>query len=457
MRSNDVNDLMKRCQESGKAFYNHNNDQQTTIMPYGVLLPCRSITLLVSVLLATGICRIDCSNRVRQGRDLMTQSIGEAATSVNSDDPVICINQLPTAIDNMLQGAVWNHTQRGVLVQAWNASHNAFSTLYAHDADHFFTPASNNKLPTTTAAYLLLGPQYTHQTKVFASKAAGSGHLSTLCIQTVGDPSITTGSLRQMLQGLAHQLGIAQIDTVQVDDTFFSFDQGTPLPGTWEWDDVSDTDGAQPSAAILDENTWSGTVLPGASVGAPAVITAADPANANALTIVNQITTGAAGQGTSLQAFYKLGDPTLYATGFIAVDADPQAVAASVLLPSQYMANVMSNVLQHELSVSVSGTAVGACPTSGAAEVTVITSEPLSVLMNHTLQVSDNLYAETYMLLLGKLFGDQSPRVGQTGYDTSCYMHLCRAMCEQPYHMLANTTPMCLDCDQVAQQFCPHA
>lgn len=99
-----------------------------------------------------------------------------------------------------------------------------------------FVMASTAKIVTTLAALELLGPRWRWRTHAFATGPVDAGCLrGDLMIVGGGDPRLSSGELRQWLQGLRSQ-GLAEIrGDLVVDRSAFSLQEqdhaGTPLPG----------------------------------------------------------------------------------------------------------------------------------------------------------------------------------------------------------------------------------
>jgi len=126
--------------------------------------------------------------------------------------------------------------------------------VYENPSAHLFsTPASNNKLPTTYASWLALGPEYTFETFVgINSSGEDSNIIVTLC--GANDPSLTTAQLQvaaaavvKAVPELASASVSVRVDNRRSADALF--------PESWEWDDLEFYYGAPPTSVILDGNT----------------------------------------------------------------------------------------------------------------------------------------------------------------------------------------------------------
>ena len=160
-------------------------------------------------------------------------------------------------------------------------------TLYELNADHFFTPASNAKIFTTSLAMATLGPNFRFRTTLETSgKLAVDGHLSgDLVLVGRGDPDLSNrkfpyagkverdGPAEKILAEMAEEAvakGLKEIDgDIVADDSYYPYD---PYPPGWSMGDAFFTFGAPIGAIAFNDNCISVTVLPGTKVGGPANI-----------------------------------------------------------------------------------------------------------------------------------------------------------------------------------------
>lgn len=328
----------------------------------------------------------------------------------------LCPGELGAAVDGVLGAGELNRTAWGVLVAdlpGGNVSAGV-RTLVARGAARFFQPASNNKLLTTSAAFWELGAAARFVTELTAAAAASDAPAAAaaVCLRGGGDPALTAAQLasgtRQLVKAAgAVLLGAAAVDVV-VDSSLYGAAEavGDALPATWELDDVVADYGAAPSAVVVDENTATVEVAPGAAAGVAAVLRfPLNAADAVAAPLENRAVTVAAGEPTELRVAYERGRAALTLLGNVSLDAAaaPRRLVYAVLQPELRAARLVAQTLADagvaHVRPPVRGRCAAAVPTP-AARVTH-RSAPLADLMRWTLKNSDNLYAETFLNQLG--------------------------------------------------------
>jgi len=157
--------------------------------------------------------------------------------------------------------------------------------LYAHNADNYFTPASNTKLYTTALGLAKLGPDFRYRTTL-ESRGTVDAHgrlYGDLILFGRGDPNLSNrrfpysketereGAPEKILGELADQIvarGIRQIEgNVIGDDSYFSSER---YPSGWAIDDMTEGYGAPVSALTVNDNMLFVEVRPGGHEGEPA-------------------------------------------------------------------------------------------------------------------------------------------------------------------------------------------
>lgn len=248
-------------------------------------------------------------------------------------------------------------------------------TLYQHDADNLFNPASNLKLVTAATALSVLGQDSRFRTRMATDgEVDGDGTLhGNLYLVGGGDPSLTTSNLAA---GVA-KLGLSRIEgNIVVDDGVFD---ATRLGPGWAWDDTSADYSAEIDGLTVDENV--------ARLHVTSSGVSANP-NVGYLTIHNATR---AGSNTDLNVDRALGTNVVTVSGTVADAAD---VAVTVHDPALYAGNIVK-WLCHEQGIEVTGAVQRGTVPPQSHEVWNNSSATLIGLERHMLKESDNLYAES--------------------------------------------------------------
>ncbi|GAA3534191.1 D-alanyl-D-alanine carboxypeptidase/D-alanyl-D-alanine endopeptidase [Zobellella aerophila] len=150
----------------------------------------------------------------------------------------------------------------------------------AQGEDLLLKPASTQKLVTTLAAALQLGPDWRYQTHLKTRGQVQDGTLKgDLLIDFVGDPSLTREQLKALLALLAHQ-GIRRIEgDILLNQQQFS---GYNLGNGWSWNDLSVCYSAPVAALILDRNCVQGALYAKSGQDARATVPAHQPVEVSA-------------------------------------------------------------------------------------------------------------------------------------------------------------------------------
>ncbi len=177
-------------------------------------------------------------------------------------------------LDSLLADTALASAQIGVAIYDITAD----SSIYCHDCEKLFTPASNMKLFTSAAALELLGPSYRFKTRFLnTGKIDKKGRIKgDLIIIGGGDPLISgrfRDSITEVLENWADSLiqrGINEIKgDIIIDNSFFT---GSEFGGGWSLDDLSYWYACPISALSFNDNCVDLKFLPGRRVGDPAII-----------------------------------------------------------------------------------------------------------------------------------------------------------------------------------------
>lgn len=295
---------------------------------------------------------------------------------------------------------------------SWGVEVRSLATddlLFASNAHRLLMPASTLKTLTLAVTAERLGWDFTYETRAYPLGTIANGVLDgDVVVVGGGDPSFNDwdGSGTEVFRSWANRLKERGIQTIGgriigVDNVFD--DDG--LGAGWMWDDMAEDYSAAASGLQLNEGTAQVLVRPGTSVGEPAVL-ALKPSHSR-VPLVNGVTTAAAGTPTTLSvgAFARM--PGASIKGAIAIDAAPQTRVVTVGNPTLYFANAVRTTFI-ESGIDVLGGAADADDLTEMPDVSPVAtpivhrSPPLSSLAERLMQLSDNLYAETFLRTLGR-------------------------------------------------------
>jgi D-alanyl-D-alanine carboxypeptidase/D-alanyl-D-alanine-endopeptidase (penicillin-binding protein 4) len=302
----------------------------------------------------------------------------------------LCSAQLATTITRVIQRPTLRSAYWGILVQPLTPSD---SPLYSYNADQLFLPASNAKLLTTAAAMVALKPQFKYQTPVLATGRAPV--LSTLRLIGQGDPSLGDPQLEQIALTLQSK-GIQQIDTLIGDDSKFT---GNLIEPSWAWEDLQGGDGLPINSLMLNGNVRSLQLTPQV-VGQPLKLQWLSSTIPRALMLANQTMTVPASAPEFVETSQD-GDQ-LTVQGQLHAGAAPETIDVPIPQPGiAFLERFRALLNAHHIRVNRLSLATTFTPRLQDYRVTAINSPPLSMLITHINQDSDNFYAEALLRQLG--------------------------------------------------------
>lgn len=315
-------------------------------------------------------------------------------------------------------------------------------TLYTLNADKLFTPASNTKLFTTSAALALVGPDYRFRTTVETTGTLDRyGRLSgDVIIVGRGDPGLSGGALAynprsdragvrsRVLEQLADQLvqrGVKFVDgDVVGDDSYFAFER---YGDGWSQEDMRYEWGAPVSALTINDNVIYLSVLPGDHTGEKAFINVTPLPDYYRLD--NRIMTTPAGTGPrTVTIGREPGSNTLTLWGNMPLDDPGFHETLAIEDPAEFAAQLFRSLLEQRgivvygrtrikhlelanlstFSVTATASAGGGdIPRSFRPAITGLVladyqSQPLMSDLRVINKVSQNLHAELLLRLLGR-------------------------------------------------------
>lgn len=281
--------------------------------------------------------------------------------------------------------------------------------IFEENAEKYFMPASNMKNFTVAAALERLTPDFRFVTSVYApAMPDASGTVKgDLRIFGRGDVSISTrfngGDVFKGIDALVEritQAGVKRIEGgIVADDSYFT---GFPIPGSWEWDDLQWSYGAEVSSLPLNDSVIDISVQSG-PVGYPCSVkmTPYNPV----FRIENKCVTTAAGSRRTLGIHKRLDQNILEISGTMPAGGNYNG-SVSVSRPAELFAALLKQRLQDK-GVMVTRNYRYEKRASNAAmpvsvEIAKLESAPLSVIAAQTMKPSQNMYTETLLWTLGE-------------------------------------------------------
>ncbi|MBE9129088.1 MULTISPECIES: D-alanyl-D-alanine carboxypeptidase/D-alanyl-D-alanine-endopeptidase [unclassified Coleofasciculus] len=316
-----------------------------------------------------------------------------AVEEVSEASGKLCPTNLPQAIEAIANRAEFRYSRWGILIQPLFSN----TTLYSHDADRYFIPASNVKLLTTAAALYRLGSDFRIRTSVYGADTGAD--ITTLRVIGRGDPSLSDEQLKDLAQQLKSH-GIRRVEQLIVDDSYFSEPTINP---SWEWEDINAYYGTAVNSSILNQNAALLTLSP-QQIGRPLNVTWADPVAGRQWQLENNTVTSntsETGSSESVEISGVFGKPLLRIQGQLGVDAEPMLTAVAIPDPTDYFLQHVRNALAAEEIVVVRASVVSDFNSNGEPELAVVESPTLATLLMETNQQSNNLYAEALLRSLG--------------------------------------------------------
>jgi D-alanyl-D-alanine carboxypeptidase/D-alanyl-D-alanine-endopeptidase (penicillin-binding protein 4) len=333
------------------------------------------------------------------------QPVGESRPA----PAIVGVDALQRDLKGLFRAPEFSNAIWGVLVRSLDRD----QTLYSQNAGTLLMPASNMKLVTMSAAAEKLGWDYRFQTRLMSTAPIENGVLKgDLIVIGSGDPSIgargeSTRAFEVWADALKAQ-GISAIDGRIIGDDNALDDEG--LGQGWAWDYLS-AGYATPSGALeFNEGLVQIVIRPGAAAGDPVTFDLR-PAGCG-LTVDSHLVTGPKESGVDFDVRRLPGSLVLHLIGSVPAGRPEVIRTASVDNPTAFFAGVLKTVLAGR-GIAVKGEAVDiddlpqAPDTSGARVLYTHSSPPLAEIGKVMLKVSQNLYADTLLKVVGRAGGEE--------------------------------------------------
>jgi len=287
--------------------------------------------------------------------------------------------------------------------------------VFEHNADQYFSPASNSKLFTTALALDRLGPDYRIKTSLLAAaRPDASGKLAgDLIVYGRGDPTLNArlrgGTIESALEPFVKAIqaaGIKRIDGQLLGDE--SFFRGPPYGGGWAIDDLQSYYGAEISALTFNDNTAEISVKPGLQAGQPAKLSLsiATPL----IVLSNRVTTIAKGGARSIDLYRPLGENVVYVSGKIPLE-DSFKDDITLHRPARIFLELLRDALARR-GIVVGGSTrlldwkdreVSPLTMDKLVETGSIESLPMKDILREIMKPSQNLYTDLLLAHVGEL------------------------------------------------------
>jgi len=246
---------------------------------------------------------------------------------------------LAREIDRVIDSSDLIRTRWGVFVISMKDGR----VLYSRNGDKLFTPASNMKIYTTSAALDLLGVDYRWRTSVYTDAQPDAGGVidGNVTLFGRGAPDLESSGKRG-LASLAEQLyqhGVRHVrGNIIGDESYF---RGELYGMGWQWNDLQWYFGAEPSALSVDENSLELTIAPANRVGSSATLTL--NRETDYLHLTNHTTTAARDATTTVGINRGLSDNELLVWGDFPVGGRSFSAFLSVPKPALWAATLAAN------------------------------------------------------------------------------------------------------------------
>jgi len=304
--------------------------------------------------------------------------------------------------DSALGTPLWRNARWGLLI----VDATTGDTLYSHDADKLFMPASNQKLLTGAVALQVLGPEYRWRTPVLLrGTQRGNVFRGDLVVVGSGDPSVSD-SLRggdalsafDPIVAALRARGIRRITGHVLAD-------GDAFPGLtsgfgWEIDDQDTPSGAVVDELVFNEGLLRLVVRGGRSSKAPVTVSRTPTTRYPALRVEAR-TRAPSDTGARIDVAYDSTAQTLVVTGTVAV-GDSARVSTAYRHPADaYRAALLERLAARGMRVDGGLTLPLRTPVArdpvksrGADTLVVLESVPMRDVLPRLMKPSQNQIAE---------------------------------------------------------------
>lgn len=341
--------------------------------------------------------------------------------------------QQPETLDSLRGRIAAQIAQPRFAAATWGikiASLDSGKTLFEHNPQKYFNPASNAKLYTAALALDRLGADLRIKTSLYSTaRPDANGTIKgDLIVYGRGDPTMAArlndGDYWKPLEPLVAQIvnaGVRRIEGDLIgDESFFA---GPPFGSGWEWDDLQAYYGAEVSALTINDNAVDLFVKPAERVGLPCRITTGPVTSL--VSIINRTQTTGKGTDTRISVYRPAVENLIYVSGRAAIDGAGYTGSYAVHNPAGLFVSMLKEALARR-GVTVSGRTriidwkyreVTPLDLSKLIAIGSIESMPMKDVVRETLKPSQNLWAQLLLLQVGAAVGEARREVEQRGHD----------------------------------------
>lgn len=294
---------------------------------------------------------------------------------------------------------------------------------YGYNLDNYFKPASTEKILTSLAAILYLGPDYQIETHLGVSQnSISNGKLQIhngeffgdIEIEFRGDPTLKQQNISALLESLKAQ-GIKTINgNVYLNYGYFA---GHDYATGWSWDDLSKCFTSPPSAIIIDNNCVSAQLI-GTQIGGKVTtkIFKGVPIKVDASN-VEVVSANEFYGGCELEV-QRDSRNIFTLSGCIPVQKpnNPLSLSLAIQDPNKWGVDIVKNVL-HRINLPITGRIIDTRKShSKFITIARYKSEPLHVLLKKCLHKSVNLIADSIAKTIGTVYYHRPANYNMASY-----------------------------------------
>jgi D-alanyl-D-alanine carboxypeptidase/D-alanyl-D-alanine-endopeptidase (penicillin-binding protein 4) len=338
-------------------------------------------------------------------------------------EPIRTLSELQLKIRQVLSRPSLQRCRIGIKIVSLDTG----KIIFDEDSTKYFMPASNMKNFTVATALEKLTPNFRFVTSVYAPSAPDQDGLikGDLIVFGRGDPTIFFGinseddikGMEKLAEKIA-STGVKRIEGDLIgDESYFT---SSPIPYTWEWDDLQWYYGAQVSALSVNDNSAKLTITPSQKADEKALVQVIPPESG--FLLINEVKT-IEGNSHQIQIRRKLGTNILEVSGSIGKDAKPFEAYVALPNPALTFVSILRSLLEQKGIIITGETKTVDSEyrkknplSANLVELTKLESPPLGLIAQKTMKPSQNLYTELILRAMGE-FLEETKDLKKTSLD----------------------------------------